>query len=219
MRVFASLVVTVSCAACGQSGTPAPPRASDAPSSVTPPEVKPVRVERVRSDLPAGYEVTDLPGRAAPLELWGFGRTWSADPAQCGALGDPAGEAAVQGWSASGPGGIVYAVVANAAVGLDPALTAACGTWTLSAGSTRGVVTLLGPPAVDGALTLGMATDVATVVEGGTETHTHTNTFIAYLGSYVAYVTVVTDPGASGPALPAGVASDLLVKTVAAIRG
>lgn len=149
----------------------------------------------------------------------GFRHGVGAHPAECGVLGDPAGEGARYGWSASGPGGIVYAAVAVAPVALDPALTQACGTWTLAAGPTSGVVTLLGAPAVDGAATLGMAVDAATVVEGGTETHTHADTFIAYLDGHVAYVVVVTDPGASAPGLPAGFASDLLVQTVAAIRG
>jgi hypothetical protein len=218
MRVFASCVAIVLCAACGQGAVPPSPGTSDA----SPSAVNPARVQRVRSDLPDGYEVADLSGRAAPLELWGFGQAWTADPSHCGALADPAGDGAdgaVHGWSASGPGGIVYAVVAVAPVGLDPVLAASCGTWTLSAGHTSGVVTLVGPPAVDGASTLGMATDATTVVEGGTETHTHADTFIAYLGEHVAYVTVVTDPGVAGPALRADFASDLLVKTVAAIRG
>ncbi|MDT5190689.1 MAG: hypothetical protein QOI28_2940, partial [Mycobacterium sp.] len=36
---------------------------------------------------------------------------------------------------------------------------------------------------------------------------------------YTAYVTVVTDPGSSGPVLDADFAAALLVKTVAALRG
>jgi hypothetical protein len=220
MRVFASCVVIVLCAACGQAAAPPSPHTANA--SPSPAEVNPARVERVRSDLPDGYEVAGLSGRAAPVALWGFGQAWTADPIHCGALADPAGDGAdgaVNGWSASGPGGIVYAVVADASVGLDPVLAASCGTWTLSAGHTSGVVTLVGPPAVDGATTLGMATDATTVVEGGTETHTHADTFIAYLGEHVAYVAVVTDPGVAGPALSADFASELLVKTVAAVRG
>lgn len=179
----------------------------------------PARVDRVRADLPAGYEFAALSGRPAPVTLWGFGQEWAADPSQCGVLGDPAGQGAVHGWSASGSGGIVYAVVANASAAVDQPLWDACGTWTLSAGHTSGVVELVAGPAVDGAVTSGMQTVATTVVEGGTQTHSDADTFIAYLTDYVAYVTVVTDPGSSTDPLGAGFASDLLVKTVAAIRG
>ena len=182
-------------------------------------EIDPARVDRVRAALPTGYEFSALPDRTVPMALWGFGPDWTADPSQCGSLADPAGNGAVRGWSASGAGGIVYAVVADATVGLDQALVQACGTWSMSAGHTSGVVTLVRPPAIDRASTLGMTTDATTTVEGGIETHSHAETFIAFLGDHVAYVTVVTDPGSSAPALGIGVASDLLVKTVAAIRG
>lgn len=219
MRVFASCVAVVLCAACGQAAPPSSPPTPSPSQSSSAAALQPARVERVRSDLPDDYEVTDLTGRAAPLALWGFGPAWTADPVSCGALADPAGDGAFHGWSASGPGGIVHAVVAISPVGLDPAAAESCGSWTLSAGPTSADVTLVGAPAIDGAATLGMATDATTVVEGGTETHTHADTFVAYLDGYVAYVTVVTDPGAAGPALRADFASGLLVQTVVAIRG
>ena len=214
MRVFAACVAFAVCAACGRTDAPAPvaPSATAAPVSVTP-----ARVERVRSSLPAGYELADLPGGAAPVTLWGFGGGWTADPAPCGTLADPAGPGAVHGWAASGPGGIVYAVVAEA--GPVAASTDSCGAWTLAAGPTTGVVTLVGAPPVEGAVTTGMATDATTVVEGGIETHTDATTYVAYLSGYVAYVAVVTDPGLPGPSLRPEFASDLLVQTVAAIRG
>jgi Domain of unknown function (DUF5642) len=181
--------------------------------------VNPAKVADVRSELPAGYEFANLSGPTSPIAIWGYGRNWVADPPHCGALADPAGDAPVSGWSASGPGGIVYAVVADAAVGLDPVLAGSCGTWALNGGHTSGTVTLTGAPAIDGAATLGLVTDSATVVEGGTETHSRASTSIAYLGDHVAFVAVVTDPGSAGPPLPPEVASDLLVKTVSAIRG
>lgn len=222
MRVFAFCVVVALCAACGQSAAPGPPGSSEAPQSshsAEPTEVKTVNVMRVRSELPPGYEVADLSNPAAPLALWGFGAQWAADPTQCGALADPAGDGAVHGFSASGPGGIAYAIVADTATGFDPALTETCGTWTLSAGRTSGTVTLVGPPPIEGAPTLGLATDLTTVVEGGTETHSHADTFIAYLGAHVAYVAVVTDPGSSGAPLGPDFAAELLVETVSAVRG
>ena len=91
--------------------------------------------------------------------------------------------------------------------------------WTLSAGHSSGSVTLVAAPAIDGAATVGMATVTTTVVEGGTETHSHADTFAAYLGDYVAYVTVVTDPGSPNPPLGQDFAAELLVKTVSALRG
>lgn len=186
--------------------------------------VEPANVMRVRSDLPPGYEVAELSGRTSPVALWGFGAGWATDPPQCGGLADPAGDGPADGFSASGPGGIVYAVVADAATGSDPAPTETCATWTLAAGRTSGIVTLVGSPPVEGlpiegVATLGMATDATTVVEGGTETHSHADTFIAYLGSHVAYVAVVTDPGSSIAPLGPDVAADLLVKTVSAVHG
>jgi uncharacterized protein DUF5642 len=218
MRVFASWLALASCvAACSPAQVPAPSEATSPPATHT--GVDPTRVERVRSNLPTGYEFTPLPARAAPIELWGFGPQWTADPASCAGLGDPAGEGAVNGWSASGPGNIVYAVVAATRTSLDQAALDACGSWSVSAGHTTGVVTVVDPPLVEGARTLGLSAEVTTTVEGGTETHSHAETFAAYLGDHVAHVTVVTDPGSPAPSLGPGFASDLLVTTVAALRG
>jgi hypothetical protein len=222
VRVFAVCVAVALCAACGQSDAPGRPGSSEASSSsqpAGPTVVEPEKVMRVRSDVPPGYEVTDLGDRSSPVALWGFGAGWASDPTQCGGLADAAGDGPTTGFSASGPGGIVYAVVAAAVTPFDPALVHACGDWTLTAGRTTGTVTPVGPPTIDGVATLGMATDSVTVVEGGTETHSHADTFIAYLGDHVAYVVVVTDPGSSTGALGPDVAADLLVKTVSAVRG
>ena len=202
-------------AACASSPSRAP---STAPTASKTP-VNPARIERARTELPTGYEVAGLPGRAAPVAVWGLGPDWSADPAPCGALADPAADAAsTRGWSASGPGGIVYAVVAASAATLDPALIDECGQWTVSAGHTAGSVGFAAAPTIDGVATVGLSTSTTTVVEGGTETHSHADTFTAYVGDYVAFVTVVSDPGASNPALGQQFASDLLVKTVSALR-
>jgi uncharacterized protein DUF5642 len=181
--------------------------------------VNPVRIERVRPELPAGYEVADISGRAAPIALWGFGGTWTADPAHCATLGDPVvDEATTRGWSGSGPGGIVYAVV-TAAHPVDPVLVDQCGQWAVSTGHTSGTVTRVAAPAIDAATTVGMATVATTVVEGGTETRSHADTFVAYLGDYAAFVTVLTDPGSPNPPLGQDFAAALLVKTVSALRG
>lgn len=218
MRVFACCAVMALCAACGQSATTVPSVGTE-PASTSTAVVNPARVERVRGNMPAGYEFTALPSSAAPVSLSGFGQVWAADPSQCGGLADPVGDGVVHGWSASGPGGIVHAVVADGVLGLDQTLREACDTWHLSAGHTGGVVTLVEAPAIDGAVTLGMAIDATTTVEGGIETHSHAQTFVAYLRDHAAWVTVVTDPGSAGPSLGADRASELLVDTVAAIRG
>ncbi|WP_029114462.1 DUF5642 family protein [Mycobacterium sp. URHB0044] len=218
MRVFAAFVaVAVAlCAACGPSDVPRPTAGSPRPAAVDL-----AHVARVRGDLPSGYEVADLVGPTAPSAFWGFGPQWTADPPQCGVLADPAVDGATaRGWSASGPGGIVYVVAAaGPATGPDVALIGDCGSSTFSAGRTSATVTTVEAPSIDAATTLGTRTETTTVVEGGTETHSHADTFTAYFGGYVAYVTVVTDPGSSGPILGADFAAGLLVKTVSALQG
>ena len=183
----------------------------------------PAYVARTRAELPAGYEVADFSGTPAPAALWGFGAGWAAEPPQCGALADPVVDAVTtRGWSGSGPGGTVYAVVAGSPpnpVSLDPVVVEDCGQWTLTAGHTSGSITAVPAPAIDGAATIGMATASTTVVEGGTETHSHADTAMAYVGDYVVFVTVVTDPGSPNPALGQDFAAALLVKTVSALRG
>jgi Domain of unknown function (DUF5642) len=171
-------------------------------------------------DLPSGYEVAALSGRAAPVAFWGLGPEWSADPPRCGALADPVADAAtIRGWSASGAGGIVYTVVAGSRATLDPSLIDECGQWTVSAGRTSGTVAFVAAPAIDGAVTVGLSTTTTTVVEGGTETHSHADTFTAYLGDYIAFVTIVSDPGSPNPPLGQDFAAEFLVKTVSALRG
>jgi Domain of unknown function (DUF5642) len=217
VQLFALLASLSLCvAACGQAPSSAPSTARTALSAA----VNPARIERVRTELPSGYEVAALPGGAAPVAFWGLGPGWTADPQRCGALADPVSDVATtRGWSASGGGGIVYAVVAGSTATVDPSLIDECGQWTVSGGHTSGRVAFVAAPAIDGAATVGLATSTTTVVEGGTETHSHADTFTAYLGDYVAFVTVVSDPGSPNPPLGQDFASDLLVKTVSALRG
>lgn len=204
-------------AGCGSTDNTAP-GAAISPGAST--QVNPARIDRVREDLPDGYEVADIGGPVAPTALWGYGALWLADPPQCGLLADPVVDpASTKGWSGSGAGGIVYAVVAELTVGLDPAVAAECGRWTLSAGQTSGTVTLTTAPTIESAQTVAMSTSTKTVVEGGTETHSHADTVTAYLDGHVAFVTVVTDPGSPHPQLGADFAGALIVKTVAALRG
>ncbi len=212
--LFAGLALWL--AACAQPPSSAPTTPPTASST----SVNPARIERVRTDLPPGYEVAALPGRAAPVAFWGLGPDWTADPARCGPLADPVGGGGMaRGWSASGAGGIVYTVVARSAAPLDRSLLDDCGHWTVSAGHTGGTVVTAPGPAIDGAATVGLLTSTTTVVENGTETRLHADTFTAYLGDYVTFVTVVSDPGSPNPQLGQKFGSDLLVKTVSALRG
>ena len=166
VRLFGSFAVLVLfTAACAQSPSSAPSTATPASST----RVNPARIERVRAELPSGYEVAALSGLAAPVAFWGLGPGWTADPPRCGVLADPVTDAATtRGWSASGAGGIVYAVVVGSTAMLDPSLIDECGQWTVSAGHTSGSVTFVAAPAIDGAATVGLSTTTITVVEGVT---------------------------------------------------
>lgn len=208
-------VAAVCAVACGAPGDIEAPPTSQASTT----HVNPARIDRVRAQLPAGYEVADLEGRLAPVTAWGYGPHWNTDPATCAVLADPVGEAATTGWSASGPGGIVYAAVAAAPGAPDGAVVDACARWTVSGGRTTGSVTLRAAPAIPDATTVAMSTASTTVVEGGTETRSRADTVTAYLGGHVTFVTVVTDPGSAHPQLDADFAATLLGETVSALRG
>jgi hypothetical protein len=215
--------VALCVAACGQGG-PASSATSTTASSRQSGQLTPANIDRVRGELPVDYEVADVVGRGSPVAFWGFGPDWVADPPQCGTLARPVVDGATtRGWSGSGAGGIVYAVVTGSlpapGVTFDPAVVGECGQWTVASGHTTGSVTLVEAPRIDGAATVGMATAAKTVVEGGTETYSRADTFTAYLGDYLAVVTVVTDPGSPNPQLGQDFAAALLVKTVSALRG
>jgi hypothetical protein len=212
---------TLLAAACARppAGSSPPPTFTLTPTAAASAVVNPARIERVRGDMPPGYEFADISGPAVPVAFWGLGPNWTADPPNCGALGDPVLDAgSARGWSGSGSGGIVYAVVAAGSAPPDPALVAECGRWSVSSGHTSGTVSLVGAPSVDKAATVAMTTASHTVVEGGTETHSRAQTAAAYLGEYLAFVIVVTDPGSPNAPLGEDFAAALLVKTVAALR-
>jgi hypothetical protein len=214
--LIAALAVLCVLAACGHSGTSSVP--STTASSRAEVHVNPANITRARGALPAGYEVSDFSGPASPVAFWGLGPGWAAEPPECGVLAGPAtDDSTTKGWSASGPGGIVHAVVAGP-VTFDAAVLADCGQWTVTSGNTTGAIHLVDAPAIDGATTVGMATDAKTVVEGGTETTSVASTFSAYLDDSLVFVTVVTDPGSPNPPLGQEFAADLLVKTVSALR-
>jgi hypothetical protein len=171
--------------------------------------------------MPPGYELADVAGPSAPAGFWGLSDGWTSEPPQCSALvgPGPGNSAPGQGVSASGGGGIVYAVVAPAPVAVDDAVVADCGQWTMASGHATADAGLVDAPRIDGAQTLGISTATTTVVESGTETDSHAATFSAYLDGYVVFVTLVTDPGLPPPPLEPQFAADLLVKTVSALRG
>lgn len=224
------------CAGCAGAPESAPPAGTTAPDLT----VEPARIDRARHALPPGYEVAPYTGAPTPLAVWGLAGPVEAQPAQCVELAaPPVRPDSAQGWSASGPGGIIYAIVAAAAPAAPvadapaapaapvtdtptapavPVEAAACQSWTATAGHTSATVRELPAPALEAAHTVGMATAATTVVEGGTETRADADTFVAHLGQFVCFVALVTDPGSAYPRLDAAFAADLLVETVSALR-
>ena len=226
------------CAGCAGAPESAPPAGTTAPDLT----VEPARIDRARHALPPGYEVAPYTGAPTPLAVWGLAGPVEAEPVQCVELAaPPVRPDSAQGWSASGPGGIIYAIVAAAAPGPPvtdapgppvtdapgppvtdapgpPVEAAACRSWTATAGHTSATVRELPAPALEAAHTVGMATEATTVVEGGTETRADADTFVARLGQFVCFVALVTDPGSAYPRLDAAFAADLLVETVSALR-
>lgn len=211
-------------AACAAQPNPALSTSSSpsgAPPSAGP--VNPSNIKRIRPALPAGYEIADVPAPLSAAGLWGFGAGWTAAPASCGSLADPAPvDPGARGYSASGPGGTLYVVVAAAQGTPDAELLGECAHWTMTFAHTTGEVTLApmsAAPRIDGAETVAMTVVTRMIVESGTETDGQAVTAQAYLGDHVAYVTLVTDPGSPHPPLDSRVVGDLLVETVSALRG
>lgn len=218
MRLIALCALALTGAGCAQPSEPAP---APVPQTTAPQTIDPTRIDRARHALPEGYEVAAYIGPPAPFAVWGFPGSPVTDPAACAALAVPTVDpGTARGWSASGSGGIVYAVVAGAA-GPPPApeVSADCAQWTAVSGHTTGVVTGVPGPDIASAHTAGMTGTATTVVEGGTETRSRSETFVAYLDGYVCFVAVVTDPGSPDRALEAGFAADLLAETVSTLRG
>ncbi len=217
VRLFAVCALALACSACGQSpGLTAVSSSTETASA----QINPARINWARSELPQGYEVAEYTGAPRPLRLWSFGGTTVSEPPQCLALAEPAFDSATtRGWSASGPGGIVYALAAGPGSPQRPdsALPAECARWTLTSGHTTGTVTGQPSPDIEAAQTVAMSTAVTTVVEGGTETRSRADTFIAYLGGYACFLVLVTDPGSPAPLEP-DFAAELLEKVVSALR-
>ncbi|WP_328360377.1 DUF5642 family protein [Mycobacterium sp. NBC_00419] len=208
------LVLGLTSCASHPSTTP-----STTPSPSVSRAVDPANIKRVRPLLPPDYEIADVVAPVSIAGQWGFGPGFTADPAPCATLADPAAaDAGARGYSASGRGGTVYVVVAAAGAPAGGLLDD-CGQWTMTFAHTSGTVTLAEPPRVDGADTVAMTTATRTVVESGSETNGQASTAQAYLDGYVVIVTLVTDPGSSHPPLDTRFVDDLLAQTVTALRG
>jgi len=203
------LLLAVLCAGCGPATPPPKP-------TVVAKSADPAGIDRIRTKLPPDYEIAPLPTPPMPVTFWGVAPGWSADPPHCGDLAT-VGPGTTRGWSASGPGGIVYAlVVAGSAPSAD--LRALCGSWTLGGGRSTAAVTVADGPLIADATTVRLTADVTTRVENGTETHSHASTLLAYIDDLAISVTVVTDPGAGAAGLPEHVPAGLLGNAVQAIR-
>jgi hypothetical protein len=223
MRFATAVTVVMLAAACahpaGLAGSSGPTSAAVIHMRITPANIK-----RVARELPGGYEVTGLAAAAVPAAIWGLGANWTAHPAQCATLADPARGRAEsgQGVSGSGSGGTVFAVVTALPAQpapADHAILSQCRQWTMATRRAITRVRLVEAPHLDGIQTVGMASETTTRVEGGTEIASDAQTFAAYLNDHYAFTTLVTDPGAVHSPLPPQFAADLLVKTVAALRG
>ena len=169
--------------------------------------------------MPIGYEVADAIGVTSPADVWGFRTGWTAEPPQCATLVDPAPSGSALGLSGSGDGGLLYVVVVSGAATWDPALTAQCAHWQMAYGRSSATAELVPAPHIDGVDTVGVSATIRTVVESGRETETRAQTFTGYLGRHVVFVTLVVDPASPHPPLPPQAAADLLMKSVAALRG
>jgi Domain of unknown function (DUF5642) len=222
MRPFWIGISAVLLTACAHAPAPLAtptksPTARNAP-------VNPANIKRMVRELPPHYEVTTgIPSGASPRVIWSLEADARAKPPQCVTLADPGSgrDQTAQGFSASGTGGIVNAVVVAlpGPVDLDHDVVAACGRWTVSDGHTTASVSLVDAPHIEGVVTLGMVADTKSSVESGTEIDSRAYTFTAYLGNYYAFTTLTTDPGSALPTLPPKFAADLLVKTVSTLRG
>ncbi len=220
MRRSAAAAALLLLAGCAHPSEP--PSAASVNASAR--HVDPGNIRRVRRELPPGYEVAPLSDVTAPPGIWGLGGPGAAIPPRCAALADPAGGHGqrAQGISGSGEGGTVYAVVAAAPTGpvaLDHSLVTQCRQWRMTGRRASAHIQLIDAPHIDAAETLGMTVEIMTSVEGGNEIASQASTFIAYLGDYYAFTTLISDPGSPHAALAPEFVADLLVKTVSAVRG
>lgn len=217
------LAVVAALSGCAQDPSPPGRVSTSSPASAERGHVDPGNLRRVRSALPADYEVSDLTGPISVAALWGFGAGWESQPEQCAVLADPAPtNPAARGLSASGSGGTIYVILSAASevVASNVELVDSCRQWTMAFSHTTAAVELTQGPAIEGAaLTLSSAMTARTAVESGMETDTEISTASAYLDGFVATVTLLTDPGSRHAPLEPHFVNDLLDTTVTALRG
>lgn len=215
MRVLALSTVVLLCAACGSTTDAAKPTTTAAAKAADP-----AAIGRMRQQLPEelqSYEFGPLPAPAVPTTFWGMSSESAADPPDCAALVAAPADG-VRGWSASGPGGIVYATAAPGGAP-GPEVARDCSSWTLSAGRARAAVDATDAPRIADARTLGVTAHITTSVENGAQTHSQATTLVAYVDTLAVSVTMVTDPGAVAPPLPADLPATLLQAAVRSVRG
>jgi len=215
MHALAWSVVVLLCAACGSTTEPTRPTTAAAAKPADP-----AAIGRMRQHLPKvlqSYEFGALPAPAATTTFWGMSSGATADPPDCATLAAAPADAA-RGWSASGPGGIVYATAAPA-VAPAPELTGACPTWTLSTERARAAVDRIDTPQITDTRTLGLTAHITTSVENGAQTHSQATTLIAYVDTLAVSITMVTDPGAVAAPLPPDLPATLLDAAVRSVRG
>lgn len=215
------LAVAAGLSGCAHNPSPPDPVSTSSSARVVSSHIDPGNLKRVRSALPADYEIAELTGPVSVAALWGFGAGWESRPEQCAVVADPApDDPAARGLSASGPGGTIYVIVAatSEVVASNAEILEVCRQWTMTFSHTTGAVELTQAPAIEGAATLSSALTARTAVESGMETDTEISTASAYLDGFVVTVTLLTDPGSRHAPLDPHFVNDLLGKTVTALR-
>lgn len=205
------------------SGCRAEP-STDAQPSPAPPRVDIAKVISVQSSFGAPYVVRTIPTTAidpkllAPLQFQ-QGLAWN--PADCAqyAWTLPAGlHGNIASLTAEGEGNrfIAMAIETSQPVEFNRDSVDRCGHVTFTSPDMRGVVDVIDAPTIDGAQTVGKHRQLQTAVASG-----ELYTYVAYLGDYLVVVTAnpLPTPGQPVPAVNVKRAQQLLVDSVAAVRG
>lgn len=215
MRIVVIGVLLMALVGCGSPG-PAPDAPTSSTATVAPTGIDPVRIKRIRAELPEGFEVADVAPDANLAGLAGYGGDWVADPPVCAGLLGPRETAETRGLSASGTGGTVYVTVMP--VGGDPVQGVDCSDWTMSYQHSTARVQPAEAPQIDGATTAGLRADSVTAVESAARTESTIRWLTAEQDDQLVAVTVITTPGNEEGPLTDDYAAGLLVKAVAVLH-
>mgnify|MGYP000676830621 CR=1 FL=1 len=215
MRIVVIGVLLMALVGCGSPG-PAPDAPTSSTATVAPTGIDPVRIKRIRAELPEGFEVADVAPDANLAGLAGYGGDWVADPPACAGLLGPRETAETRGLSASGTGGTVYVTVMP--VGGDPVQGVDCSDWTMSYQHSTARVQPAEAPQIDGATTAGLRADSVTAVESAARTESTIRWLTAEQDDQLVAVTVITTPGNEEGPLTDDYAAGLLVKAVAVLH-